>query len=221
MRGGFVIYYSATATQRTAAMSMMPSQTFGNFGAAQPQKLRQLDFATHGEATLGGKDAAANRLGREAVMLFLNSLSLANLTLDLDIDHIVRKIEYEDEDGKKVALTKLPYNPIKDAAKVERWRGLYEWHRQLCNMMLIRLEKSDYKGRHKKMVEDDAERSRREAFWVSEKRPLLSTNILHSDNNLTCYDAVENVNVEIMEVIKRRQDTKSTKVSYILDLLSL
>lgn len=214
MRGGFVIYYSAAATQRTAAMNMMPSQTFGNFGAAQPQKLKQLDFATHGEATLGGKYAAANRLGREAVMLFLNSLSLANLTLDLDIDDILQKIQYKGEDGKKVSLGELPHNPVKDAAKVEHWRGLYEWHRQLCTMMLIRLEKSDYKGRHKKMVEDDVERSRREAFWISEKRPLLSTNLLNSDINL---DRCENVNIEITEVIKRRQDTKSTKVRSVLD----
>ena len=80
-----------------------------------------------------------------------------------------RKIQYKGEDGKKVSLGKLPYNPIKDAAKVERWHGLYEWHRQLCTMMLIQLEKSDYKGRHKKMVEDDVERSCREAFWISEK----------------------------------------------------
>jgi hypothetical protein len=57
---GFVIYYSAPATQHTVAMNMMPSQTFGNFSAAQPHKLKPLDFATHREATLGGKDATSN-----------------------------------------------------------------------------------------------------------------------------------------------------------------
>ena len=83
-------------------------------------------------------------------------------------------------------------------------------------MMLIRLEKRDYRGRHRKMVEDDAERSRREAFWISEKRPLLSTNILNSDDDLdpSRYDAAENVDIEITEVIKRQQDTNSTKVRY-------
>ena len=149
-------------------------------------------------------------------MQLLNSLSLANLTLDLDIDEVLQKIQYEDQDGKKVALAKLPYNPVEDAARVEHWRGLYEWHRQLCTMMLIRLEKRDYRGRHRKMIEDDAERSRREAFWISEKRPLLSTNILNSDDDLdpSRYDAAENVDIEITEVIKRQQDTNSTKVRY-------
>ena len=151
-------------------------------------------------------------------MLFFNSLSLANLTLDLDINDILQKIQYKGEDDKKVSLGKLPYNPVKDAAKVERWRGLYEWHRQLCTMMLIWLEKSNYKGRHKKMVEDDVECSCHEAFWISEKQPLLSTNLLNSDNNL---DHCENVNVEIMEVIKQQQDMKLTKVRSVLDSQSL
>ena len=143
-RMGFVIYPSGPAIERSAAMNMTPAQMFGNFGAAQPHKLGQRNFATHGQVILGGKDAWANRLGRELVASFWNQLQYCDLDLNIDPDILLQSISYTDKEGAVKRLGPLPYHPCNDAKHLKQWRGYYQWYRMECAATHIPMERCDF-----------------------------------------------------------------------------
>jgi hypothetical protein len=122
-RMGFVIYPSRPAIEQSAAMNMTPAQMFGNFGAAQPHKLGQLNFATHGQVILGGKDVWAHRLGQELVASFWNQLQYCDLDLNIDPNILLQLISYTDKEGA------------------------VKWYRAECAEIHIPMERSDFCAR--------------------------------------------------------------------------
>jgi hypothetical protein len=144
---GFVLYPSSPAIERNAAMNMTPAQMFGNFGAAQPHKIGQRNFATHGQVILGGQDTWANHHGREQVASFWNSLQHCNLDLHIDPDILLQSISYTDKEGIVKRLKPFPYHPSNDDSTIKLWRGYYQWHHMECAAMHIPMEKTDFRAR--------------------------------------------------------------------------
>ncbi|KAJ7753655.1 hypothetical protein DFH07DRAFT_1061439 [Mycena maculata] len=140
-RLGIVQYANRSAHLRDAYMSMTPPVRFGNFAPDQHHLSRQRDFATHGQEILGGQRSWANLMGREAIYAFWNTLQLCNLDLDTDLDDLIQSIKYKDSSGNSVPLESLPLHPIRDAKRIARSRGHFEYLRQQCAGIRIYIEK--------------------------------------------------------------------------------
>ncbi|KAG6850293.1 hypothetical protein H0H93_015235, partial [Arthromyces matolae] len=91
-RVGYVCYPSQAAFQRSAGLNMMPHNPFGNL-TAQPHRKMQTNFASHGEVILGGFEAKSNRLVRELVASFWNGLQSVGAELNMDLDHLMSRIQ--------------------------------------------------------------------------------------------------------------------------------
>ncbi|KAJ7132614.1 hypothetical protein C8R44DRAFT_978098 [Mycena epipterygia] len=121
-----VSYASSSAWRRDTYMSMTPDVRFGNFGPEQHHLSIQRDFATHGEEILGGQEPWANRMGREIVYRFWNELQLCNLDLGIDLNTLTNSITFKNRDDENVALKELPFHPVRDAERINLWRGYVE-----------------------------------------------------------------------------------------------
>lgn len=145
-RQGYVLYQSSAATNRNAGMNMSPLQLFGNFGASQPNRLKQNNFASHGFVSLGGEHPWANRMGREAVLAFYNELRSANLSSSIDFDDLLKSISYSSISGTQVSLDPLPYHPIQNQSTVKKNLSYYSYLRSECNAMYIHVNRHDFIG---------------------------------------------------------------------------
>ncbi|KAF5329323.1 hypothetical protein D9619_008910 [Psilocybe cf. subviscida] len=97
--------------QSHAELDKCDSSTgFGNYGSNAAHKATQKNFASDGHTTMGSQDDRANRLGREAVSNFYNTLRHCHLSLNIDINKLMEFISYDDH-GVKVSLRPLPYHP--------------------------------------------------------------------------------------------------------------
>lgn len=171
-RVGYVCYPARAATQRTAAMNMTPAQKFGNFAAAQPHKTGQSDFATDGEITLGGKEAWANRLGREIVFSMWNQLQYCNLDLGIDPNEILGAIKFENNNGEQVSLKPFPYHPIRDARQIQLLRGYYAWYHQQCASMAMGIKKWVFIEKRKQQSAEDQKKKEDKVWALSERREI-------------------------------------------------
>ena len=205
-RIGYVIYPSGPAIQRNAAMNATPSQLFGNFGSAQPHKTNQLTFATHGQVTLGGQDAHANRLGREALGSFFNHLAHCNLDLNTDVNEVLQKITYKrHQDGASVPLKALPYHPVKDIDHITLWRGYYQHYRDQCLSLHVHIDRKAYARIRDDMRQDSMTAKTRSIYDLTERRSL----------NMT---VPSSSNMQIEEVISRKLE--AGKVCHSLSCIS-
>jgi hypothetical protein len=148
-RCGYVNYFTIAATRRNASMLGTPAQVFGNFGAAQPYKHGYRDFATHGRAIFGGNRAFSNFMGREAVLACWNTLQFAGLDLKIDLDDLLKKIMFKNDDGQDESLLPLEVHPIHDHNQIQKSLGHYAWYQQECQRLHILLRKADYINRGK------------------------------------------------------------------------
>ncbi|KAF9528572.1 hypothetical protein CPB83DRAFT_894357 [Crepidotus variabilis] len=143
-RLGFVNYPSRLAADRTGSLNATPATGFGNYGSSGQHKAVQQDFATHGGATLGSVDEYANRMAREAVFNFYNTLSLCNLDLNTDLNDLMASISIRDpQSGDKINMRPLPFNPQTDDKVIRDKISFYLWHREECRLFYRRVTKQD------------------------------------------------------------------------------
>ena len=126
-RVGYVCYFGRLPCHRVGAMNLCPPTYFGNFGSAQVHKEKQKNFAQDGVVSLGGRFVQANRLGREIIYNFWNSLSLCNLELQIPLNDLIQQISYNDGQSNSNRLEPLPLHPEADSEYITKMMGLLAW----------------------------------------------------------------------------------------------
>ncbi|KAJ7713410.1 hypothetical protein B0H16DRAFT_1621186, partial [Mycena metata] len=152
-RMGIVQYAMRSAHNRDTYTSMMPPVRFGNIAPEPATTVR--DYATHGEGTLGGREAWANRMAREITFNFWNQLQLCNLDLGTDIADLHRSITFKDYDGNSVAVQGLPFHSIEDAEHIALKRGHFEYFRQRCAKLRIHIAKHHFLQYRERLHQQD------------------------------------------------------------------
>ncbi|PPQ76035.1 hypothetical protein CVT24_006695 [Panaeolus cyanescens] len=151
-RVGYVMYSSQVATQRTGSLNATKPTGFGNVSSAHTSKAigkqGHLDFGSHGPVSLGSFKDCANRLAREAVFDFYNSLMLSNLKLNIDLNYLLDNIHGWDENENEFAMSPMQYNPQNDSITIRRYMSYYKWYSMECKSIHIRITKEDLKARH-------------------------------------------------------------------------
>jgi hypothetical protein len=141
-RVGYVNYPGNVPGNRLGSLNVCPPTYFGNYGSNIHEKTKEKNFASHGRLALGGIDAQANRLGREAVSNFYNSLLAAGLKLNINPSQLTEMISYNDvESSSRVSLKPLPLDPVKDETKIRRYLALYAWHANEADALNLNLTK--------------------------------------------------------------------------------
>jgi hypothetical protein len=99
------------------------------------------------------KHARANRLGREFFFAFYNSLQYGGLTLRMEIDDLLRRITYVDEDKQDIPLDPLPgqIDVVHNATTVELQRGYWAWYQAQSFISLIRIRKVQFQNMRKQL----------------------------------------------------------------------
>ena len=124
-RVGYVSYIGSVPSDRLGSINITPPTLFGNYGSNQVHKSKQKSFAMNGHNTLGGTPAYAERMGREIVANFWNSLQYCNLNFDQDINELMSNISFQDpQTNSQVKLRPLPFNPQQDREAIERYLRL-------------------------------------------------------------------------------------------------
>ena len=96
----------------------------------------------HGRGVLGGSPVYAERMGREIVSNFWNSLQFCDLEFDQDINNLMSKISFKDpETNSLLKLGPLPFNPQHNRETIERYLRLYAWHKQEAALFHVNISK--------------------------------------------------------------------------------
>ena len=95
-RVGYVSYIEGVPSDRLGSINISSPTLFGNYGSSQVHKSKQKTFAMHGHSILGGTPVYAERMGREIVANFWNSLQFCDLEFDQDINELMSKISFKD-----------------------------------------------------------------------------------------------------------------------------
>lgn len=181
-RCGYVTYFNNQTTQRNASMNATPAQLFGNFGAAQPYRAGQRDFATHGLGILGDLEAYSNRNGLEAFFNFWNSLLFSGLKLQMDPDNLLQRITFTDINGDERSLHQLDLHPVRDAEKIKRLTSHYEWYRQDCKRFHVPIATAPLKKVVKGTLDLQERVRRHKDFHPVERHSVLpNTTVPDSD----------------------------------------
>jgi hypothetical protein len=97
----------------------------------------------HGHGVLGGTPIYAERMGREIISNFWNSLQFCDLELDQDIDELMSKISFKDpETNSLVKLGPLPFNPQRNREGIEHYLRLYAWHKREAALFHVNISKA-------------------------------------------------------------------------------
>lgn len=142
-RVGYVSYIGGVPSDRLGSINISPPTLFGNYGSSQVHKSKQKTFAMHGHGILGGTPIYAERMGREIVANFWNSLQFCDLEFDQDINELMSKISFKDpESNSLVNLGPLPFNPQHDREAIEHYLGLYAWHKREAALFHVNISKT-------------------------------------------------------------------------------
>jgi len=142
-RVGYVSYIGGLPSDRLGSLNISPPTLFGNYGSSQVHKSKQKTFAMHGHSILGGTPVYAERMGREIIANFWNSLQFCDLELDQDINELMSKISFKDQETSSlVKLGPLPFNPQQNRELIERYLGLYAWHKQEAALFHVNIPKA-------------------------------------------------------------------------------
>jgi hypothetical protein len=142
-RVGYVTYIGSVPSDRLGSINITPPTLFGNYGSNQVHKSKQKSFAMNGHNTLGGTPAYAERMGREIVANFWNSLQYCNLNFDQDINELMSNISFQDpQTNSQVKLRPLPFNPQQDREAIERYLRLYAWHKREAVLFHVNIPKA-------------------------------------------------------------------------------
>jgi hypothetical protein len=142
-RVGYVSYIGNIPSDRLGSMNISPPTLFGNYSSSQVHKSKQKTFALDGHNILGGTPIYAQRMGREIVANFWNSLQFCDLDFDQNIDELMSKISFKDpQTDAIVKLGPLPFNPQRDRNVIERNLKLYSWHKQEAVLFHVNISKT-------------------------------------------------------------------------------
>ncbi|KAJ6628829.1 hypothetical protein B0H10DRAFT_1940206 [Mycena sp. CBHHK59/15] len=139
-----VNYPNEVGNSRAVALSVTPPLGFMNQGAPVPHKLRQKNFAQHGQTILGTSHARSNRLGREIVWASLNAMQISGLELSIPSSDLFKLITYKDEENVTRALEPPPFSLDRDREYIIKMRGYFAWYLNQCEKYLIRITKDGY-----------------------------------------------------------------------------
>jgi hypothetical protein len=147
-RVGYVNYPGSLQANRAGSLNVTPPTFFGNFSSTVYDKAKEKNFADDGQVVLGGRVAHANRLAREAFFNFHNALQHSGLKLDVGLNEIFTKIQYQDPaSGLFVPVEKLPFDPVTQAPEINRKLSHYAWHRSEADAVNFGLTRSMLKSR--------------------------------------------------------------------------
>ncbi|KAJ7021111.1 hypothetical protein C8F04DRAFT_1195792 [Mycena alexandri] len=164
-RMGIVQYATRSAHNRDTYISMMPAGRFGNIVPEPATSVR--DYANHAEGILGGREAWANRMGREIIFNFWNQLQVCNLDLGKDIGDILQSVTFKNYNGQQVALQPLPFHPLRDAASIALKRSHFEYLRQRCSQLRIYISKHHFLQFRERLRQEDYDPTEdRDALYV-------------------------------------------------------
>jgi hypothetical protein len=136
-------YIGGVPSDRLGSINITPPTLFGNHGSAQVHKLKQKTFAMQGHNILGGTPAYAERMGREIMANFWNSLQFCDLELDQDINELMSKISFRDpQTNSTVKLGPLPFNPQHNREAIEHYLSLYAWHKREAVLFHVNIPKA-------------------------------------------------------------------------------
>ena len=142
-RVGYVSYIGSVPSDRLGSINITPPSLFGNYGSNQVHKSKQKTFAMNGHNIIGGTPAYAERMGREIVSNFWNSLQYCDLDFDQDINKLMSNISFKDpETNSQVKLGPMPFNPQHDRKVIERYLGLYAWHKREATLFHVNIPKA-------------------------------------------------------------------------------
>ncbi|KAF5309401.1 hypothetical protein D9619_012397 [Psilocybe cf. subviscida] len=142
-RAAYVTYFSDVASNRTGSLNVLPPTHFGNYGSSQVHKDQQKNFGFHGHAILGTEEEYANKLAREIIYNFWNSLQVCNLDLELELEKIFESISFQDHQGKAQKRILPPkYLPDQDKRVIQKFTSLWAWHLSEAEAFFITLPKT-------------------------------------------------------------------------------
>jgi hypothetical protein len=142
-RAFLVNYPTEVGNSRAASLSVTPPLHFMNQGAPISHKIRQKNFAQHGETILGTPHARYNRLGREIIWAALNAMTIAGLKLSIPSSDLFKMVTFEDS-GNTQSLEPPPFSLDANASYVQKMRCLFAWYRNQQERYLIRVTKDAY-----------------------------------------------------------------------------
>ena len=209
-RVGYVSYIGSVPSDRLGSINITPPTMFGNYGSNQVHKLRQKMFAMHGQNILGGTSAYAERMGREIVGNFWNSLQSCDLEFDQDINELMSRISFKDpQTDSQIRLGPLPFNPQRDREAIERYLGLYAWHKREALLFHVNIPKTRLANKNKKTQSAGSAMVQEASLWSHCRQPQLPT----LDND----EAAETTHLEPLDIEKvLGKKVKNGKLHYVV-----
>ena len=169
----------------------------------------------HGQNILGGTSAYAERMGREIVGNFWNSLQFCDLEFDQDIDELMSKISFKDpQTNSQVGLGPLPFNPQQDCQAIERYLGLYAWHKREALLFHVNIPKTQLLANKNKKKQLTGTTMVQEAgLWSHRRQPQPQSQLPTSEQD----DATEITPSEPVDIEKVLGKTvKNGKLHYVV-----
>lgn len=131
------------AGNRTGSLNVSPPTHFGNYGSSHVHKDQQKNFGFHGLGILGNEEAFANKLAREIVYNFWNSLQVCNLDLDLDLNRLFESISFRGyQDNTRKCILPPKYLPDQHKQLIQKFTSLWAWHVSEAEAFYITLPKA-------------------------------------------------------------------------------
>ena len=197
-RVGYVSYIGSVPSDRLDSINITPPTLFGNYGSNQVHKSKQKTFAMNGHNILGGMPTYAERMGREIVTNFWNSLQYCDLDFDQDINDLMSNISFKDlETNSQVKLGPLPFNPQHHRKVIERYLRLYAWHKREAILFHVNIPKARLlANKNKKTLPAGSAMFQDAGLWSHRhQQPLPSTQSL-VDSEATEITPLEPLNIE-------------------------
>jgi hypothetical protein len=134
-------------TARTSSMLISRPTRFGNQSIQLDHQVGYRNFTDNGLPIFGDRTYYSNKLGTEALLSLWNSLALAGLKLNIDVNVLAKSITFTDDNGMAKPLDDLPYHPIRDADLVNRYRRYFAFYMQMIGRQYVRTSKHGYSRR--------------------------------------------------------------------------
>jgi hypothetical protein len=217
-RVGYVSYIGSVPSDRLGSINITPPTLFGNYGSNQVHKSKQKTFAMNGHNTLGGTPAYAERMGREIVANFWNSLQYCDLNFDQDMNELMSNISFKDpETNSQVKLGPLPFNPQRQRKVIERYLGLYAWHKREAVLFHVNIPKARLlANKNKKTLPAGSAMVQDAGLWSHRRQQLTlpPTQPLANDSEATEITPLEPLNIE--KVLGKA--VKNGKLHYVVQI---
>ncbi|KAJ6511622.1 hypothetical protein DFH09DRAFT_1198180 [Mycena vulgaris] len=127
----YVDYPSRVATTREGSMSMSPPTNFGNYGGTSITKAEQRHYSDASSTPVfGDLRSKADRLAREAVNNFQNSLAWFNIKLNVSMTSLLTGMTYIDPNAGEQHIEPPLFDIDLHESQMSRWWRFYEWHQQ-------------------------------------------------------------------------------------------